>query len=143
MTERLEHANLCVHDIDAVVRFLTTAFPDFHVRQDTAEPDGSRWVHVGTNETYIALTQAKAGEVRPGTPYKGRPGLNHLAYEVDDVETLRARLRAAGYRDSTVPNAHPHRKRVYFYDPEGNDWEFVQYLSDDPGERHDYELPDR
>lgn len=21
--------------------------------------------------------------------------------------------------------AHPHRKRVYFYDPEGNDWEFV------------------
>ncbi|MGE0358843.1 MAG: VOC family protein [Burkholderiales bacterium] len=142
MTERLEHANLCVQDIDAVVRFLRTAFPDFEVRRDTTDPDGSRWVHVGTSETYIALNQAKPGEAPRGPPYKGRPGLNHLAYEVDDVEALRARLRAAGYRDSTVPNAHPHRKRVYFHDPEGNDWEFVQYLSDDPARRHDYELPD-
>ena len=143
MPERLEHANLCVHDIDAVVRFLRTAFPDFQMRIDTTDPDGSRWVHVGTNETYIALNQAKQGEARRGTPYKGRPGLNHLAYEVDDVEALRARLRAAGYRDSTVPNAHPYRKRIYFHDPEGNDWEFVQYLADDPEKRHDYELPDR
>ena len=46
-------------------------------------------------------------------------------------------------RDSTVPNAHPHRKRVYFNDREGNDWEFVQYLSDDPADRNDYTLPDR
>jgi catechol 2,3-dioxygenase-like lactoylglutathione lyase family enzyme len=99
-------------------------------------------VHVGSDDTYIALTQAKPEEARRGTPYKGRPGLNHLAYEVDDVEALRARLRSAGYRDSTVPNAHAYRKRIYFYDPEGNDWEFVQYLTDDPEKRHDYELPD-
>jgi catechol-2,3-dioxygenase len=143
MTERLEHANLCVHDIDAVVRFLKTAFPDFQIRRDTTDADGSRWVHVGTNDTYIALNQAKPDEKRHGTPYKGRHGLNHLAYEVDDAEALRARLRAAGYRDSTVPNSHRYRKRVYFYDPEGNDWEFVQYLTEDPAKRHDYELPDR
>jgi hypothetical protein len=31
---------------------------------------------------------------------------------------------------------------VYFYDPEGNDWEFVEYRTDDPGKRHDYDLPD-
>jgi catechol 2,3-dioxygenase-like lactoylglutathione lyase family enzyme len=143
MTERLEHANLCVHDIDAVVRFLRTAFPDFQIRRDAVEPGGWRWLHVGTHETYIALTEANTEEARRGTPYKGRPGLNHLAYEVDDVESLRDRLRAAGYQESTPPNAHPHRKRVYFYDPEGNDWEFVQYLSDDPGKRDDYDLPDR
>ena len=143
MAARLEHANLCVHDVDAVVRFLQTAFPDFRIRQDKTEPDGSRWVHVGTDDTYIALNQANPAEQPRGAPYKGRPGLNHLAYEVDDADALRARLRAAGYRDSTVPNAHPHRKRIYFYDPEGNDWEFVQYLSDDPRARHDYELPDR
>jgi hypothetical protein len=39
-----------------------------------------------------------------------------------------------------VPNHHPHRQRVYFLDPEGNDWEFVQYFSADPAERNDYEL---
>ncbi|MGH7127255.1 MAG: VOC family protein [Planctomycetaceae bacterium] len=143
MTVRLEHANLCVHDIAGVIRFLRTAFPEFRVRHDVTDADGARWVHVGTDETYIALNPANADAERRGPPYRGRPGLNHLAYEVDDVESLRARLLAAGYRDSTVPNSHPHRKRIYFYDPEGNDWEFVQYLSDDPAQRHDYELPDR
>jgi hypothetical protein len=39
-----------------------------------------------------------------------------------------------------VPNAHPFRRRVYFEDPEGNDWEFVQYFSADPRERNDYQL---
>jgi len=143
VAERLEHANLCVHDVDAVVRFLKAALPDFQIRRDAEEPNGWRWLHVGTHDTYIALTEANPEEKRRGTPYKGRPGLNHLAYEVDDVEALRGRLLAAGHKESTPPNVHPHRKRVYFYDPEGNDWEFVQYLSNDPGKRNDYELPDR
>jgi hypothetical protein len=52
-------------------------------------------------------------------------------------------MSRAGYTDSTVENHHPYRKRVYFYDPDGNDWEFVQYLSGDPGKRHDYTLPDK
>ena len=68
--------------------------------------------------------------------------MNHLAFEVDDVAATHARLAAAGYQDSTVPNNHPYRKRIYFYDPDGNDWEFVQYLTDDPRQRHDYALPD-
>ncbi len=55
MTVRLEHANLCVRDIDTMVRFLRTAFPDFRVRADGGSP---RWVHVGTDDTYIALSAA-------------------------------------------------------------------------------------
>ena len=51
-------------------------------------------------------------------------------------------MREAGYFDSTVPNAHPHRKRVYFHDAEGHDWEFVETSSDDPALRYDYSLPD-
>jgi catechol 2,3-dioxygenase-like lactoylglutathione lyase family enzyme len=140
MTVRLEHANLSVYDVDEAVRFLRTAFPEFKVRRDTTDSDGSRWVHVGTDETYIALNQAKG---QRGAASKGAP-LNHLAYEVDDVDSMRARLRAAGYKENTlVPNSHPYRKRLYFYDPEGNEWEFVQYWSGDPAKRHDYELPDR
>ena len=125
-----------------MIRFLMTAFPEFRLRGEGTNRDGTRWVHVGTNDTYIALNQAKADSERHWMPYSGEPGVNHLAYEVDDVKSLRARLKAAGYRDSTVPNTHPHRKRVYFYDPDGNDWEFVQYFSQDPAERNDYELPD-
>jgi catechol 2,3-dioxygenase-like lactoylglutathione lyase family enzyme len=143
MTVRLEHANLIVRDIDAALRFLQTAFPDFRIRFDVSDAAGKRWVHIGTDETYIALTQATAEPVQRWTPYSGVPGVNHLAYEVDDVESVRRRLVAAGYRDSTVPNNHPYRKRVYFYDRDGNDWEFIQYLSSDQSKRNDYATPDK
>ena len=52
-------------------------------------------------------------------------------------------MTAAGYEDSTVRNVQPHRRRVYFLDPEGNDWEFIQYLSDDPALYNDYSIPDK
>jgi len=142
MTVRLDHANLIVRDLDRMTRFLQTAFPDFRVRGGGTSLDGARWVHVGTENTYIALSEATKDAREPWHPYAGKPGLNHLGFEVDDAEAVRERLAAAGYQDSTVPNAHPARRRVYFYDDEGNDWEFVQYLTDDPKERHDYTLPD-
>ena len=142
MVVRLEHANLFVQDIEGMIRFLQTAFPEFRVRGEGI-CNGCRWVHVGTDETYLSLNQAYAEPEKPWTPYRGLPGVNHLAYEVDDVEALCKRMKSAGYRDSTPPNKHPHRKRGYFYDAEGNDWEFVQYLSQDPTERNDYKLPDR
>jgi catechol 2,3-dioxygenase-like lactoylglutathione lyase family enzyme len=146
MSVRLEHVNLCVRDIDAALRFLRTAFPDFRIRADRTGADGSRWVHFGTHDNYIALTAADPAPVAdaPGSPrwepYCGLPGVNHLGYEVDDAEALRSRMLAAGYEESTVPNAHPFRKRVYFLDADGNDWEFVEYLTPDPARRNDYQL---
>jgi catechol 2,3-dioxygenase-like lactoylglutathione lyase family enzyme len=135
MAVRLEHANLTVRDIEGMIRFMQAAFPEFRVRGEGISQDGSRWVHVGTQETYIALSPAKSEPEKRWMPYRGMPGVNHLAYEVDDVEALCERMRSAGYRESTPPR--------YFYDSQGNDWEFVQYLSEDPAERNDYALPDR
>jgi catechol 2,3-dioxygenase-like lactoylglutathione lyase family enzyme len=140
MSVKLEHANLCVRDIDGMIHFLRTAFPEFRIRADKMDAHGSRWVHVGTDDTYLALTGAGAQPSQPWEPYSGLPGVNHLGFEVDDAEALRTRMLAAGYEESTVPNRHPFRKRVYFLDAEGNDWEFVQYLSADPAQRHDYQL---
>src|SRR5260221_1141085 len=143
MTVRLEHSNLVVRDIDATIRFLRAAFPEFRIRFDGLDPRGLRWVHIGTDDTYIALTQSTVDPKQRWRHYAGIPGVNHLAYEVDDVGALRERLRSAGYQDSTVPNRHPYRKRIYFYDPDGNDWEFIQYLSNDPEKRNDYASPDQ
>ena len=143
MVARLEHANITVRDIEGMIRFLQTAFLEFRVRGEGKSRDGSRWVHIGTQETYIALSPANTKPEKPWAPYRGMPGVNHLAYEVDDVAALQNRMKAAGYRESTPTNTHPHRKRRYFYDSEGNDWEFVQYHSQDPEERNDYRLPDQ
>ena len=141
MEIRLEHANIVVRDLEAAVRFLNAAFPEFRVRREGLN-EGRRWMHIGTDNTYIALNEASAEPAENWVPYSGKPGVNHLGYEVKDVDALRERLAAAGFKDSTYPNNHPHRKRVYFHDAEGNDWEFVEYYSDDPAERNDYDLPD-
>jgi len=137
MPIQLEHANLIVRDIDGMVKFLQTAFPDFEIRGEGTN-NGRRWLHIGTESTYLALSESSSEPAEPWHPYSGKPGLNHLGYEVDDADALRGRMQAAGYRDSTVPNDHEFRKRVYFYDPEGNDWEFVQYFSENPAERNAY-----
>ncbi|MEL7448984.1 MAG: VOC family protein [Pseudomonadota bacterium] len=141
MNIRMEHANVSVRHLDESVRFLKAAFPAFAIRREGYR-NGFRWIHIGTADTYLALNEASDEAKERWTPYSGKPGVNHLGFEVDDVDALRERLAAAGFKDSTYPNNHPHRKRVYFNDADGNDWEFVEYFSDDPAERNDYELPD-
>ena len=142
MRTRLEHANLDVRDLDEMIRFLTTALPDFRVRGEGLNRDETRWVHLGTDETYLALNQSSRAFNRAVDPYQSQSALNHLAFEVDDVAAVRQRLEAAGYQTLTTNNAHPHRIRAYGNDQEGNKWEFVEYLSDNPLERHDYQVPD-
>jgi catechol 2,3-dioxygenase-like lactoylglutathione lyase family enzyme len=143
MNARLEHANLFVRDVDATIRFLQTAFPEFKIRFDARHLEGGGWLHIGTDETYIALNQSTVEPEQRWRPYAGMPGVNHLAYVVDDAEAVRDHFKSAGYQDSTPVNCHPYRKRVYFCDPDGNDWEFIQYLTDDPAKRHDYTIPDK
>ncbi len=137
MKVRLEHANICVKDMNVMVKFLQIAFPDFRVRGG-----GTNWLHIGTDDTYIALQQANKDAVSDWTPNSGKPGVNHLGYEVDDIDSLRIRLISNGFNESAVVDSHPHRKRAYFNDPEGNDWEFIEYFTTEPSKRNDYEIPD-
>jgi catechol 2,3-dioxygenase-like lactoylglutathione lyase family enzyme len=138
MSGRLEHANLTVGDLDAAIDFLLTALPDFRVRGAGVGPEGLRWVHVGSDLSYIALNEAAAhaSDERPGH----WRGVNHLGFEVDDAQAVRRRLLAKGYREGFVPESHPHRQRIYFLDGDDNEWEFVEYASDRPEERNDYSL---
>jgi catechol 2,3-dioxygenase-like lactoylglutathione lyase family enzyme len=128
--------------MEDMVRFLQIAFPEFRIRHEGTDEMGVHWMHVGNDQIYLALNQATATPQQDWVPYQGLPGVNHLGFEVDDVEALHARLLSGGYKDNTVPNNHAYRKRIYFFDPEGNDWEFVQYFSEDPAKRNDYDLPD-
>ena len=73
MSVRLEHANLCVRDIDGMIRFLETAVPEFEIRHDGIGQDGKRWVHVGLDETYIALEEATGEPGSRWVPYGGMP----------------------------------------------------------------------
>ncbi len=133
---RFEHANLSVRNADKLVDFIRTALPDFRVRGSGTDGSGRKWCHVGTDDTYVALTTVAAGD--PRAPYSDTPGLNHLGFEIDDLDALRQRMARAGFRPNLEVDDHPARRRIYFHDPEGNDWEFVEYRTNDVSQRNDY-----
>ena len=95
-----------------------------------------RWVHFGTQDTYLALQ--KTGAQSSNKVLYESPGINHLGFVVPDVDALAQRLLAAGYKRSFDPEPHRFRKREYFLDKDGNDYEFVQYYSEKNEERNDY-----
>lgn len=141
MLPTLEHVNMTVTDIDREVRFFITAFPEFTIRGEGISGEGDsrrRWVHIGTEDSYIAIEQA----LRPPVDHETyrQPGINHLGFEVKDIEETAGRLRDAGYEEGMSAMNHPHRKRIYFYDPDGNEFEFIEYLSSVISERNDYSL---
>jgi catechol 2,3-dioxygenase-like lactoylglutathione lyase family enzyme len=133
---RLEHANLSVVDADAMTRFLQAAASEFRVRGEGVDGRGRPWRHVGNDEFYVALQTVPENARRE--PYGDITGLNHLGWEVDDLDALEARMQAAGFSPNMRADEHPARDRRYFYDPDGNDWEFVCYHSERVEERNDY-----
>ncbi len=135
---QLEHANITVTDIAEAIRFLSIAFPHFKNRGGGRTNKDAQWVHLGTDSTYIALQEAVHEEKEEEREAYNDSGVNHLGYAVDDVDSIKNRLQEAGYEEGMVPEPHPYRKRVYFYDRTGFEWEFVQYFSDDPKKQNDY-----
>ena len=104
-------------------------------------PAGSyRWTHIGNDESYIALQEPHLGGVAetPHERYKNI-GVNHVAMVVDDVSAVEKRLLAEGFEKNPEEIAEKYRKRVYFYDDSGFEWEFVEYFSDITHERYLYE----
>lgn len=140
MSCRLEHANITVKSVEEGVRFLTTAFPEFKVRGDGRSENSEykkHWLHVGTDQTYIALE-----EVTPKTESGRRPyrdvGLNHVGFVVDDLEEVIVRLQDEGYSTGDLAEEIDARQRTYIFDDNGVEWEFVQYLSEDSAKANVY-----
>ena len=139
MEPYLEHLNLTVVDVDRTIRFLQTAMPQLQVRGGGTGEKCRRWVHVGVGATYLAIEDRGAEGPGPHEPYV-HPGMNHIGFVVGNVGEVAERLTNAGYKPGLKAQEHPHRKRIYFYDDDGNEFEFVEYLSADPEERNDYQL---
>ncbi len=138
----LEHANITVEDIDEAIKFLQIAFPHFKIRgRDQSEVDGvtRKWLHIGTEMTYVALEEVSSETEVIRRPYRD-VGINHIGFVVDDVDIIARNLETAGYKKSIDVEPHPYRKRVYYYDGTGIEYEFIQYLSDEPEKRNDYEF---
>ena len=137
-TERiyLEHANITVNDLQEAIKFFQTAFPHFKVRGKGN--DMREWVHLGDDHTYVALNQAKMSDLKVEKNYD-KAGVNHLGFVVQDVQKIAESLLKNGYKRDYPKEVEKFRIRDYFIDNDGNQYEFVQYLSELPEERNSYE----
>jgi catechol 2,3-dioxygenase-like lactoylglutathione lyase family enzyme len=137
---QLEHANITVPDVDAAIRFIQLAAPDFEVRRDEISASGYRWVHIGNHQSYIALQAIHPGASAqsPAAGYVNY-GVNHLCLRIDDASAVEHALLARGYRQNGPMIRDSHRRRLYFYDDMGLEWEMVEYTSTDPAEMFLYE----
>jgi len=133
----LEHINITSTDIEATVAFLQTAMPEFQIRGGGEGIACKRWVHVGTDSSYLSIEDRGASEKGPHRPYI-HPGLNHIGFVVPDSDALVGRMRRAGYEEGNHVLDHPFRKRYYFFDHDENEYEFIEYLGDNAAEKNDY-----
>jgi len=128
----LEHIHVNVASIAATQRFLQHAIPQYSPRGGGKAQGYGDWLHIGNDSNYIALTEVKGA--------KPNKHLRHIGLVVDDVDALIERLRAAGIEpsDASALDEHPYRRRVYYCDENGLDWEFVEYLAEANEQRNDY-----
>ncbi|UPW18125.1 VOC family protein [Agarivorans sp. TSD2052] len=136
----LEHLNLVVTDMDQTLKFYRAAFPHWWVRgegQQTWHGLERRWLHFGDDNHYLTFNDNGYGENRP---LKGNQiGVAHFAYVTADLDGLIGRLLQAGYEIHHEGAQSPHRRNVYFRDPNGFELEFVEYSSDLPEQRNLYQ----
>ncbi|MGS0497996.1 VOC family protein [Pseudoalteromonas mariniglutinosa] len=131
----LEHVNLVVDDVEAMLHFYKAAFPHWSIRsQGEAAWHGKprKWLHFGDDRQYLALSDN--GEQRNRDLTGHQIGLAHFAYVTNNIAAVISRLESAGYRIDKPGAENPFRKNVYFIDPAGFEIEFVEYLSDIPSE---------
>lgn len=95
------------------------------------------WVHLGDDETYLALSQAKEIPAMVEKNYD-KAGINYIGFVVENVEEIANNLLKNGYKRDYPKAIEPFRIRDYFADADGNQYEFIQYLSDVPEERNAY-----
>lgn len=132
----LEHANITVNNLKLAIDFFKTAFPHFKIRGGGKET--REWIHLGDDDTYLALNQATGLQKTLDKNYN-RIGINHLGFVVNNVEEIAQRLLAKGYKRDYPKQIEKYRIRDYFADSEGNQYEFVEYLSELTSERNSYQ----
>ncbi len=132
----LEHANITVNNLESAIDFFQTAFPNFEIR-GSGKHNGRKWIHLGNDDTYIAINEALVQKI--SVKDYTQPGINHLGFVVEDVDTIAERLLAAGYERDYPKQEEKYRIRDYFLDSDGNEYEFVQYLTEKIEERNFYD----
>jgi methylmalonyl-CoA/ethylmalonyl-CoA epimerase len=150
LIQRIDHVNLVVNDLPAMIGFYRDILGLEVTRQATIR--GS-WIEAVTGladvEADVVFLEMPEGPsielLRYRTPRGSQPsdlgrsntlGLRHLAFRVRNIDAMVASMRSAGVKflgevqqvpSAQVDYADVHKRLVYFHDPEGNLLELCCY----------------
>ena len=119
MFNRIDHIGVAVEDLDASLELYERDYGMKLVHRETVAEQGVEAVLLDVGENHVELL-APTG---PDTPVgkflaKKGPGMHHVAYQVEDIESALATLKEAGLRliDET-PRTGIRDSRVAFLHP--------------------------
>lgn len=121
----LEHVNVTVSDPIRTANRLCALF-GWHIRWQGGAIHGGNTVHVGSDDTYIAVYSRGKLIDSETDSYSTRGGLNHIGVVVEDLDDAEARIVEAGYKPHSHADYEPGR-RFYFHDDDGIEFEVVSY----------------
>ncbi len=121
----LEHVNYTVSDPRGTADILCTIF-DWKIRWAGAAISGGKSVHVGENDSYIALYTPPGKLSDPTDNYTQLGGMNHIGVIVDDINAIETKVKEAGYVPHNLGDDEP-GVRFYFDGPDGIEFEVVSY----------------
>lgn len=118
---RIDHVGIAVADLDEAIEFYTLAFGLSVVHEEVNEEQGVReaMLAVGDSGSCIQLLAPLSADSPIGKFLeRSGPGIQQIAYGVDDIEIAAERLRAAGVRMLyDVPKTGTAGSRVNFAHP--------------------------
>jgi catechol-2,3-dioxygenase len=130
-------------DIKPTLDFLLLAFPHWNVRVEGELIWGRgkdavprHWLHVGDDDYYLTLNDNAQGHIRDVRSTQA--GVAHIGFVVENLAELISRLAKHGFTVDITGQDHPFRQTVYYNDPAGFQFEFLQYHSDKPEEKNMY-----
>ena len=121
----LEHINITVSDPKASAAKLCKLF-DWHIRWEGPAMNDGYTVHVGSDTQYLAL-YAPPSPIKKINDDKAINMLNHIAINVEDLETVKTKAAALGYAPFNDRQYLDNQKSFYFLDDDGIEFEIVNY----------------
>ncbi len=121
----LEHVNVTVSDPQKTAALLCELF-DWKIRWEGPAKLGGYTVHVGNDDSYLAVYAYAQSEAPATLSYAQRGGLNHIGVVVEDLQAIEQRVVDLGYKPYNHGDYEPGR-RFYFDDNDGIEFEIVAY----------------